>query len=205
MGLEINKIYCGDCLELMPQIENGKIDLILTDLPYGTTACAWDEIIPLEPMWKEFYRVLRPNGFIVLTASQPFTSKLVSSNISNFSHQWIWEKIGSNGNPLLANKMPLKNFEDVLVFGKICSFIVILLVILFFKSLVMENEILQTSRKDLLLKKIKEAATSYELFIQLTSLEWLEYSYYKLKSFGDREEQSAIIKDVLLKSQVVVD
>jgi site-specific DNA-methyltransferase (adenine-specific) len=92
----------------MPQIEKGKIDLILTDLPYGTTACAWDEIIPLEPMWNEFYRVLRPNGFIVLTASQPFTSKLVSSNISNFSHQWIWEKIGSNGNPLLANKMPLK-------------------------------------------------------------------------------------------------
>ena len=116
--LEVNKIYCGDCLELMPQIENGEIDLILTDLPYGTTACAWDEIIPFEPMWNEFYRVLRPNGFIVLTASQPFTSKLVSSNISNFSHQWIWEKIGSNGNPLLANKMPLKNFEDILVFGK---------------------------------------------------------------------------------------
>ena len=116
--LEVNRIYCGDCLELMPQIENGKIDLILTDLPYGTTACAWDEIIPFEPMWYEFYRVLRPNGFIVLTASQPFTSKLVSSNISNFSHQWIWEKIGSNGNPLLANKMPLKNFEDILVFGK---------------------------------------------------------------------------------------
>ena len=73
MALEINKIYCGDCLELMPQIENGTVDLILTDLPYGTTACSWDEIIPLEPMWKEFYRVLRPNGFIVLTASQPFT------------------------------------------------------------------------------------------------------------------------------------
>ena len=116
--LEVNKIYCGDCLELMPQIENGFVDLILTDLPYGTTACDWDEIIPIEPMWKEFYRVLRPNGFIVLTASQPFTTKLIASNISNFSHQWIWEKIGSNGNPLLANVMPLKNFEDVLVFGK---------------------------------------------------------------------------------------
>lgn len=69
----------------------------------------------------------------------------------------------------------------------------------------MGNEILQTSRKDLLLKKFKEATTSYELFSQLTSLEWLEYSYYKLKSFGDRKEQSAIIKDALLKSQVVVD
>ena len=107
----------GDCLELMKDIPDGSIDMILCDLPYGTTACSWDEIIPLEPMWKMFYRILRPNGFIVLTASQPFTSKLVSSNINNFSHQWIWEKVGSNGNPLLANMMPLKNFEDVLVFS----------------------------------------------------------------------------------------
>ena len=111
-------LYLGDCLIESDKIESGSVDLILTDLPYGTTACSWDEIIPLEPMWKMFYRVLRPNGFIVLTASQPFTSKLVSSNIDNFSHQWIWKKVGSNGNPLLANKMPLKNFEDVLVFSK---------------------------------------------------------------------------------------
>lgn len=110
-------LYKGDCLIESGKIENGSVDLILTDLPYGTTACSWDEIIPLEPMWKMFYRVLRPNGFIVLTASQPFTSKLVSSNIDKFSHQWIWEKVGSNGNPLLANMMPLKNFEDVLVFS----------------------------------------------------------------------------------------
>ena len=114
----INKVLHGDCLELMKYIPDGSVDMILCDLPYGTTACSWDEIIPIEIMWKEYYRVLRPNGFIVLTASQPFTSKLVSSNMSNFSHQWIWEKIGSNGNPLLANKMPLKNFEDILVFGK---------------------------------------------------------------------------------------
>lgn len=117
MDLEINKIHCGDCLALMPQIEDKSIDMILCDLPYGTTACAWDEIIPFEPMWKEFYRVLRPNGFIVLTASQPFTTKLIATNIENFSHQWIWEKVGSNGNPLLANMMPLKNFEDVIVFS----------------------------------------------------------------------------------------
>lgn len=107
----------GDCLEEMQNIESYSIDFILTDLPYGTTACSWDEIIPFEPMWKEFYRILRPNGFIALTASQPFTSKLVSSNINNFSHQWIWEKLGSNGNPLLANMMPLKNFEDVILFS----------------------------------------------------------------------------------------
>jgi len=108
----------GDCLIESDKIKDGSVDLILTDLPYGTTACSWDEIIPFEPMWEMFYKKLRPNGFIVLTASQPFTSKLVMSNINNFSHQWIWEKVGSNGNPLLANKMPLKNFEDVVVFSK---------------------------------------------------------------------------------------
>jgi len=109
-------LYKGDCLIESEKIETGSVDLILTDLPYGTTACSWDEIIPMDEMWKVFYRVLRPNGFIVLTASQPFTTKLIASNIENFSHQWIWEKIGSNGNPLLANMMPLKNFEDVIVF-----------------------------------------------------------------------------------------
>lgn len=110
-------LYKGDCLIESEKIYSGSVDLILTDLPYGTTACSWDEIIPFEAMWKMFYRVLRPNGFIVLTASQPFTTKLIASNIDNFSHQWIWEKLGSNGNPLLANKMPLKNFEDVLIFS----------------------------------------------------------------------------------------
>ena len=110
------KLYKGDCLVESDKIEDGSVDLILTDLPYGTTACSWDEIIPFEEMWKVFYRVLRPNGFIVLTASQPFTTKLIASNIDNFSHQWIWKK-EQGSNPLLANKMPMKNFEDILVFG----------------------------------------------------------------------------------------
>ena len=110
------KLLKGDCLIESDKIESGSVDLILTDLPYGTTACSWDEIIPFEPMWKMFYRILRPNGFIVLTASQPFTTKLIASNIDNFSHQWIWKK-EQGSNPLLANKMPMKNFEDVLIFG----------------------------------------------------------------------------------------
>lgn len=110
------KLYKGDCLIESYKIESGSVDLILTDLPYGTTACNWDEIIPFNPMWKMFYRVLRPNGFIILTASQPFTTKLIASNIDNFSHQWIWQK-EQGSNPLLANKMPMKNFEDVLLFG----------------------------------------------------------------------------------------
>lgn len=106
----------GDCLIESDKIESGSVDLILTDLPYGTTACSWDEIIPFDKMWEVFYRVLRPNGFIVLTASQPFTTKLIASNIDNFSHQWIWKK-EQGSNPLLANKMPMKNFEDVIVFS----------------------------------------------------------------------------------------
>jgi DNA modification methylase len=110
------QLYKGDCLIESDKIESGSVDLILTDLPYGTTACIWDEIIPFEPMWQEFYRILRPNGFIALTASQPFTTKLIASNIDNFSHQWIWNKKMS-ANPLLCKKMPMKNFEDVLLFS----------------------------------------------------------------------------------------
>ena len=105
----------GDCLEEMQNIESYSIDFILTDLPYGTTACSWDEIIPFEPMWKEFYRILRPNGFIALTASQPFTSKLVSSNIDNFSHNWVWNKKRGTGH-LLAKKRPMMASEDIVIF-----------------------------------------------------------------------------------------
>jgi len=110
-----SRLFFGDCLIEMDKIENYSVDMILTDLPYGTTACSWDEIIPFEPMWKEFYRVLRPNGFIVLTASHPFTSKLVSSNIDNFSHNWVWNKIRGVGH-LLAKKRPMMASEDILVF-----------------------------------------------------------------------------------------
>ena len=114
--LEINKIHQGDCLELMKGIKDISVDMILCDLPYGTTACIWDAIIPFKELWKEYYRVIRPNGFIILTASQPFTTKLINSNIDNFSHQWIWEK-EQGANPLLANVQPMKNFEDVIVFS----------------------------------------------------------------------------------------
>jgi len=105
----------GDCLEIMKEIPSDSIDLILCDLPYGTTACAWDEIIPLNELFEQYKRVVRNNGFIVLFGSQPFTTKLISSNIDQFSHQWIWEK-EQGTNPLLANMMPLKNFEDIVVF-----------------------------------------------------------------------------------------
>ena len=110
-----SRLFFGDCLIESDKIEDYSVDMILTDLPYGTTACSWDEIIPFEPMWKMFYRILRPNGFIVLTASQPFTSKLVSSNIDNFSHNWVWNKKRGTGH-LLAKKRPMMASEDIVVF-----------------------------------------------------------------------------------------
>jgi len=114
--LEINQIHQGGCIKLMKEIGDNSVDLILCDLPYGTTACSWDSIIPFKELWEAYYRIIRPNGFIILTASQPFTTKLINSNIDNFSHQWIWEK-EQGANPLLANVQPMKNFEDVIVFS----------------------------------------------------------------------------------------
>lgn len=112
-----NKILHGDCLELMKDIPDGSIDMVLCDLPYGTTACKWDSIIPLEPLWKEYKRIITDRGVIVLTASQPFTTKLISSNYEMFKYEWIWEKENATGFQL-ANVMPLKTHENILVFSK---------------------------------------------------------------------------------------
>jgi site-specific DNA-methyltransferase (adenine-specific) len=89
--------------------------MILTDPPYGTTACKWDSIIPLEPMWEQLKRVIKPNGAIVMTASQPFTSVLICSNLVMYKHRWCWDKV-KPGSGLLAKKAPLRNIEDVVVF-----------------------------------------------------------------------------------------
>ncbi len=117
MNLEPNNIYHGDCLELMHGIPDGSIDMILADLPYGTTACHWDSIIPLEPLWAHYKRIIKTRGAIVLTASQPFTSMLVMSNLEWFRYSWIWEK-DKGANFLQANFQPLKTHEDVLVFAR---------------------------------------------------------------------------------------
>jgi site-specific DNA-methyltransferase (adenine-specific) len=90
--LNLNKIYQGDCLEVMKQIDDKSVDMILCDLPYGTTACKWDVIIPFEPLWEQYKRIIKDNGAIVLTASQPFTSALISSNYKMFKYCWYWEK-----------------------------------------------------------------------------------------------------------------
>ena len=113
----LNEIIHGDCLEVMPQIPSGSIDMILCDLPYGTTACKWDTIIPFEPLWKQYERIIKDNGAIVLFASQPFTTALINSNIKLFRYSWVWEK-EQGVNFLMAKKQPLKVHEDICVFSK---------------------------------------------------------------------------------------
>ncbi len=111
------RLILGDCLEIMQDIPDGSIDMVMVDVPYGTTACKWDSIIPLEPMWKHLKRIIKKNGAIVMTTSQPFTSVLVCSNINQFKHEWIWEKaVGSNFATL--KYQPMKEHENIIVFGK---------------------------------------------------------------------------------------
>ena len=110
------ELICGDCLEVMPTLPDKSIDLILCDLPYGTTACKWDTVIPFEPLWKEYKRLIKDRGAIVLTASQPFTSALVMSNPKMFKYEWIWEKTLAS-NFVHSNYQPLKAHENILVFS----------------------------------------------------------------------------------------
>ena len=111
------EILLGDCLELMKDIPNGSIDMILADLPYGTTACKWDTIIPFDKLWEQYERIIKPNGAIVLFASQPFTSALVMSNPKLFKYELIWEKSNPTGMGQ-ANKRPMKYHENICVFYK---------------------------------------------------------------------------------------
>lgn len=113
--MKIDLIH-GDCLEEMKKIPDGGIDLVLTDPPYGTTACKWDTVIPLEPMWEQLKRVTKKNGAIVLFGSQPFTSALVMSNPKMFKYEWVWEKSHA-ANFMSAKRRPLTKHENVLVFS----------------------------------------------------------------------------------------
>ena len=107
----------GDCLKLMREISDKSIDMILCDLPYGTTACKWDTVIPLEPLWEQYNRIIKDNGAIVLFGSEPFSSSLRMSNLKMFKYDWIWNK-KKGGNPLLSKIQPIKIYEVVSVFGK---------------------------------------------------------------------------------------
>lgn len=108
-------LHLGDCLEIMPTLPARSVDLILCDLPYGTTQNKWDSVIPLDALWREYERLC--TGAVVLTASQPFTSSVVASKPSWFCYAWVWEKSAATGH-LNAKRMPMKLHEDVLVFAK---------------------------------------------------------------------------------------
>lgn len=109
------ELYCDDTLNRLALLPNDCVDLLLVDLPYGTTACSWDSVIPLDKLWPQYYRVCRENAAMVFTASQPFTTVLISSNIKDFRYEWIWQK-PQGTNPMTAKIMPMKNHENILVF-----------------------------------------------------------------------------------------
>ena len=112
-----SKIICGETINEMSKLPSKSIDMILCDLPYGTTQCKWDSVIPFDMLWKEYTRIIKDNGAIVLTASQPFTSNLVMSNPKLFRYSLVWEKSKSTGY-LNSKKMPMRSHEDILVFYK---------------------------------------------------------------------------------------
>jgi len=110
------QIYNQDCIEFMKTLPDNSVDMCLTDPPYGTTACKWDTVIPFDEMWEQLKRVIKDNGAIVLFGSQPFSSRLICSNIDSFKYQWVWDKRRPS-NPMLAKKQCLKVHEDILVFS----------------------------------------------------------------------------------------
>jgi site-specific DNA-methyltransferase (adenine-specific) len=115
--LALNRIYQRECIEGMRMIPDKSVDMILCDLPYGTTRNKWDTVIPFEPLWKQYERIIKDNGAIILTASQPFTSDVINSNRKIFRYTWVWDKKLSSGF-LNAKRMPLRRHEDVVVFYK---------------------------------------------------------------------------------------
>lgn len=118
MNIKKNTIYNMECIEGMRSIREKSVDMILCDLPYGTTHCKWDEIIPFDQLWEQYERIIKDRGAIVLTSSQPFTTKLIASKLKWFRYEWIWKK----GNHVTgfpnAKRMPLKNHENICVFYK---------------------------------------------------------------------------------------
>jgi len=111
------EILLGDCLELMKDIPNGSIDMILCDLPYGTTRAKWDSILDLDLLWKQYERIIKPNGAIILFGSQPFTTTLINSNIKDFKYSLVWNKKMKVG-MMNCKRMPLRQHEDIVVFYK---------------------------------------------------------------------------------------
>lgn len=116
--MRMNVVLQGDCLDIMRKLPDACVDMVLCDLPYGTTQCKWDSIIPFEPLWTQYLRVAKPSAAFVFTAAQPFTSALVMSQPKLFKYDWTWRKLGRPTGHLNVKKMPLRDKEDVLIFGR---------------------------------------------------------------------------------------
>lgn len=142
----------ADCLEAMKDIPDRSIDMVLTDPPYGTTACKWDSVIPLDKMWEQLKRIVKPSGATVLTAVDPFTCILGTSNINELKYKWVWNKTRATGH-LNAKKMPMKNIEDILVFYKNQP-------VYNPQGLIEVNRTVQNSRSDSLRGKTKDATST---------------------------------------------
>jgi len=117
MMLELNKVYNTECIEGMKQIDDKSIDMILCDLPYGQTKCAWDSVIPFELLWEQYNRIIKDNGVIALFGSEPFSSALRMSNIKNYKYDWYWDKLAPTGQ-LNAKKQPMRQIENISIFYK---------------------------------------------------------------------------------------
>lgn len=111
------KLLHGDCMELLPQIPDKSVDMVLCDLPYGTTECKWDHVLPMEKLWKEYKRLLRPNGVAALFGSEPFSTKIRADNMGMFKYDWIWKKNTCSGFQHAKN-MPLKDYEIISIFSR---------------------------------------------------------------------------------------
>lgn len=118
MQIRNGQFLLGDTFERMAELATGSVDMILADLPYGTTACAWDTVLPLNRLWAEYWRIAKPSAAIVLTASQPFTSALVMSQVERFKYCWIWDKVNKVTDIFNAKKRPMRDHEDIPVFYK---------------------------------------------------------------------------------------
>jgi site-specific DNA-methyltransferase (adenine-specific) len=114
--MKVGDLILGDCLQELPKLEDNSIDFIFADMPYGTSGCRWDTVIPMEPLWKELERIITPRGVIALTATPPFSAVVMSSNLPMFKYRWVWDKI-QGGNFQLAKLQPMNNVEDVLIFS----------------------------------------------------------------------------------------
>jgi site-specific DNA-methyltransferase (adenine-specific) len=115
MEIGSGRLLLGDCLEQMATLPNASVDMILCDLPYGTTACSWDSVIPFEPLWEQYWRIAKPNAAIVLTASQPFTTALIASQLKHYKATWYWRKERGT-NFVQAKRYPMRVIEDCVVF-----------------------------------------------------------------------------------------